>query len=164
MNRNEAKQALEKLKAEAQKLEEFLAKPEEEKWPKFGDVYYGTDAYLVVWHCIWTGDQLDLNRKATGSVFRTEEEALAEARYRGAHQRLRALARELNEGWVADWTGKKSFNWIIVYDFEASKLVIWDFPLECISGGIYFKTYDLAELAISRISDEDKEILFGVKL
>lgn len=86
-----------------------------ESWPVYGDRYYLINNIGEVTVYNWVGDTQDIALKTSHNIFRTEEEAQAKADWRQMTDDLWAYAKEVNEGWEADWADRSERKWILYY-------------------------------------------------
>ncbi len=88
-------------------------KAEEKPWPQKGDVVWGLTGYGEIRRDVWRGSESDLARKAFHNFFRTEAEAIQARNYQQFEGDVRAKAKELNGGWVADWSDSTKSKYVI---------------------------------------------------
>lgn len=173
------KQELDKLKAEAlvkalqdKLLKEFqegvaeIYKGKENEpsvlWkPKDNESYYNIDSNGEVYESTWEDHPSDDGRHKNGNVFKTCEQAEKFAKKRAARNRLELIAEELNEGIDFNWENS-SQKWYIEGNVEYDQFRFY-YTQWARSEAVYFVSKELAQQALTYLTDEEKLILWGVK-
>lgn len=94
---------------------ESIPAPEKEEWPKYKDLYWHINHRGRVESWGWNNDAVDNDLKDFGNIFKTKEAAIKELAYLKFERAVRAKAKELNDGWVADWKDMSQNKWEIIF-------------------------------------------------
>ena len=99
------------------------------------------------------------------NFYKTQEIAEKEAKFLLVYRKLRHIARELNGDWELDWRKrsdqkKYSFNFDTDYPIDHEDCIDITYTYVISDPGVvFFKTENIAEKALSMLTDEEKEIL-----
>ena len=103
----------------------------------------------------------DHTMQACGNYKPTKEAAEADAKFIKCMHKLRNAARQLNDGWVPDWSDDHAVKYDIFYNHESQNFLV-HFNYSRTQAAVYFKTAELALRALDMLDDEDKEVLKGL--
>lgn len=155
MTKQEFLKALEDLKQKAEASSAF-DEPSVPWEPKSGEPYYTIIATGEIVECS-NGDDYTEKAYANGNVFKTREQAEKFAKKRAARNRLELIAEKLNAGWEPG-EGKELY---YVYGEDALSTIGRRVCTK--SNDVYFKSKELAEQALTYLTDDEKFQLWGVK-
>lgn len=116
------------------------------EWPQVGDIYFTINTSSKIKYCEWSGAWWEREIKEFHNIFKTAEEAAKELSCLQFERAVRAKAKELNNGWVADWT--KSFSsekYQIVYESSHILINYWYESNYSLIRGSECKDYETAE-------------------
>ena len=167
---NQELKELQKVITEAQaKIDKMVAETEAKKsympWvPERGDTYWVVSAYGSIVDSNWSRQMWSSAALAVGNVFKTKQKAKDHVTFLKADTKIVNRIKELNEGWVADFTNrvtpKYSFYWSAQY-------CIFETTFTCDAQHkdkkYYLKDRKLVETLIRELHTE-LMVVFGVKV
>lgn len=143
---------LDELKASLDKKEDGLWYPDDDYW------YIDSDGEIL--DSPNDNARTDVDRFKIHNVFQSQEQAERHAKRLKLYNKLWRIAEYLNKDWVPDYE-KKEGKWYIYFDYNEDI-----FRYSCRGshsyGDVVFKSEDLAERAISMLTDEEKEIFKNI--
>ena len=130
-------------------------------WPQERNVAYMLWDNGLVTKGVYTTKDFR-NCVENGSVFRTEDEALAERDYRQAYRKVTERIRELNDGWVPDWTPSSPKNFYFYKNFyEDTVGISLSASTATIRAALIMKSSEIAETVLSEMKHDVIAVLRG---
>lgn len=154
MNRQEAKEQMEKLQEEMDRLKEIIEKPESVVWkPKNGESYYYYH-YNGVSSSLWSDITIaDSGMYEIGNCYQTKEQAENARDAQIILTRLQRLADEANGGRLKgrDWEGINRYSPYYNYMDDCFKTTTDPFNVPAVALGTPFKTKKSAQQALDTL-------------
>ena len=148
---------VEKLKARIAELEAQIAEKEDE-WPKDGDEIWALDnGGLISSHRFSKDGVWSTRTLAQGNVFRTQAEAVQEAKRRAVMAKLKKAA-----GGYEFTVGCP--NWMAEFELEANVFAVSDWKSYLHPGVIYFPTEEAFRAAYEALTKEETAVLLGASV
>ncbi len=103
--------------------------PKKEPWewwlPKETEPYFTIDGAHNINRFVWTNSKLGADYRKNHNVFKTEEDAKL-FQHLNRHQRAVAwVLRELNDGWVPDWTNAYNNKYYFTYKHKMKRIEVY---------------------------------------
>lgn len=156
MDREELLNEIEKTKQHLANMEKMLKECEYVRWkPKDFSPYFYVDSCMKIEQSDFYSDTyIHSERYNTYSIFKTREQAEAEAEKILVRRMLEDIARRLNKGEEIDWNNEEQNKYSIVLDTFDNKIA-WDNETRFISQGmVYCLDTNFYNVAIKEIGEE----------
>lgn len=147
------------LQKQLDELKASLEKKEDALWvPKEGAPYY----FISYDGCVERTDSVEGEDFRNYNFFQTQDQALRHAKRLKLYNKLWRLAEHLN----GDWPPTVSEVWVVVYMPDSCEIEVDARHCGVEGFGVhtdpYYKSKDIAQLAISMLTDEEKEIFKNI--
>lgn len=159
---NNTEQRIAELQKQLDELKASLEKKEDRLWvPQIGESYWFVDNDAEATTETYVDSNISYDRVLYGNFFKTKEQAERHAKRLKLYNKLWRLAEHLNGDWVPDWnsTNVTDYKYYIIY--VRNKIEIDGWSNFCF-GMPVFRSKELAEKAISMLTDEEKEIFKNI--
>ena len=156
MNKQEILEEINKTKEHLANMENMLAECQYERWkPKEGEIYYELNKYEKAISNEWFDTCYDNVMFNLYNVFRTCEQARAEAEKILVRRMLEDIARRLNKGEKIDWLDDTLNLFTICYDFVSDEIGLTSTSaLIKKAGEVYCLNQEFVHVAIQEIGEE----------
>ena len=165
MTKEEAITQLEETQRKLEELKEYIESDNDRKSGLWRADEGGRYCWISHLGEVGYGKELDHKsdngRYACGNYKPTREAAEADAKFIKCMHKLRNAARQLNDGWVPDWS-VNSLKYYIYWGSISGRFLVHETHYYPSAGGVHFKTKELALQALDMLDDEDKEVLKGL--
>lgn len=155
MNKEEILDEINKTEEHLANMKKMLAECEYERWkPKEGEIYYELNKYEKAISNEWFDTCYDNVMFNLYNVFRTCEQARAEAEKILVRRMLEDIARRLNKGEKIDWKNSSQYKYSFYLDDKINKI---DWCRECrytVQGSVYCLDMNFYNVAIQEIGEE----------
>lgn len=129
----------ERIQEHLERIKEIMSEAEvieEQSWPQLGDKYWLIDEDGDIVYDTYQNDSLHQWKKASGNMFRTEDETIMYKEQLLVTQIIRKIAEELNNGEKPDWNDDKQSKHRLCYSTDSNTIRAdcWTTePVACIS-------------------------------